>query len=104
MFDGILASCQRLLNRAAAAITLLVGRQLNLVAFTHTTPEADAALRAYYPLPPDGHEMVSVAAREQIPTVVDDTETDTRVTTVARDAARHRGVPVKQGRRHSGAQ
>jgi signal transduction histidine kinase len=89
-FDAIVTSCRQLLGCRAVAITLLVGRELNIVAFTRLNAEADAELQAYYPLPLDGGSLMSVAAREQIPILIDDTETDTRVTTIARDVARRR--------------
>jgi hypothetical protein len=52
--------------------------------------EPDAELQVYYPLPLDGDSVMSAAAREQIPVLIDDTKTDTGVTAIARDVARHR--------------
>jgi len=90
VFNAIVASCEQLLGCRAAAITLVVGRELNIVAFTHWNAETDAELQAYYPVSLDSDSLMSVAARKQIPILIDDTETDIRVTAIARDVARRR--------------
>jgi signal transduction histidine kinase/DNA-binding response OmpR family regulator/NO-binding membrane sensor protein with MHYT domain len=51
VFDAIAASTNRLLAGISTAVFRVVGEELHLVAFTPTTPEGDAALRASCPAP-----------------------------------------------------
>jgi signal transduction histidine kinase len=91
VFETIVASCKRLLSARSAAVLLMVERELRLAAFTPTSPAADDELRRFYPRPLDGNAAHSLAARERVPFVISDTETDDRLPPDARTVARARG-------------
>jgi signal transduction histidine kinase len=91
VFETIVASCKRLLNARSASVLRLVGRELQLAAFTPTTPEADEELRRFFPRPIEDSAAVGIVAREHAPFVVTDTETDERLPPASRAVARARG-------------
>ena len=91
VFDTIAASCNRLLGARSTVVLRLVGRQLKLAAFTPVNPAADEALHKFYPRLIDGNDAVSIVARERVPFIVSDIETDGRVKDAARELARGRG-------------
>src|SRR5207248_11578442 len=51
VFDAIAASANRLINGFSTAVYRFVGDMVHMVAFTPTTPEADAAIQTIFPLP-----------------------------------------------------
>jgi GAF domain-containing protein/CheY-like chemotaxis protein len=51
VFDAIAHNSQRLLNAFSTAVLKLEGEALHLVAFTHTTPDGEVALRSLFPWP-----------------------------------------------------
>jgi signal transduction histidine kinase len=91
VFETIVASCKRLLSARSATVVRLVDRELQLVAFTPTSPDADAELRRFYPRALDSGTAVGIVARERVPFVTTDTETDARLPEASRAVARARG-------------
>jgi signal transduction histidine kinase len=91
VFETIVASCKRLLNARSASVVRLVDGGLQLAAFTPTDPEADAELVRFYPRAIDTSAAVAIVARERVPFVVTDTETDDRLPPASRTVARARG-------------
>jgi two-component system, NtrC family, sensor kinase len=91
VFETIVTSCRRLLNARSASVLRLVDRELRLAAFTPTSPDADAELQQFYPRSIDNSAAVGIVAREQVPFVVTDTETDDRLPAASRTVARARG-------------
>ena len=79
VFEAIVASCKRLLGARSAVVLRVVEGELRLAAFTTTTPAADEELQRFYPRPVEGNSVVSIVARERVPVVVTDTETDDRL-------------------------
>jgi len=51
VFETIVASAARLIGGFSAGVYRFVGDMVHLAAFTPTTPEADAALQAMFPMP-----------------------------------------------------
>jgi signal transduction histidine kinase len=91
VFDTIVASCKRLLDARSSTALRLIDNKLWLAAFTPTTPEGDEVLQGYYPRPVDGATAVGIVARDRVPFVATDTETDERLVPAAREVARARG-------------
>src|SRR5262249_6878454 len=91
VFDTIVASCKRLLKARSSTALRLIDNKLWLAAFTPTTPEGDDVLQRYYPRSVDGATAVGIVARDRVPFVATDTETDERLVPAARKVARARG-------------
>jgi signal transduction histidine kinase len=91
VFDAIVMTCKRLLGAHSAVVTRLAGSELKLAAFTPISPEADAEIQRIFPRRLEETGPVAVAARDQIPIVVSDTETDSRLAKSGVDVARRRG-------------
>ncbi len=90
VFDAIARSAQRLIYGFSAIVTRVVDGQLHLVALTTLDPSQDDALRRRYPMPVTetiAGEVVATKAAQ----VVSDTETDPRLSDLARQRARTRG-------------
>jgi two-component system, NtrC family, sensor kinase len=65
-------------------VSLVVGDQLTLGAFTSIGPESDKWLKDRYPLQLGGTSTAVTVVRTQTPLIVEDTETDSRLAEVAR--------------------
>ena len=91
VFDTIVRSVHRLLGAHSAALIRLVEDQLHLVASSSTTPSGDEALRAFYPIRLNDVPLLDDALRRRQPLLIDDTETDPRITQRTREIARARG-------------
>src|SRR5262245_39846565 len=84
VFDVIVTSSKRLLRAYSAIVSLVVGDQLTLGAFTSLGPESDKWLKDQYPLQLGGTSNAATVVRTQKPLMVEDTETDSRVSELAR--------------------
>src|SRR5262249_6731665 len=91
VFEAIVESAMRLLRAHVSVLTRVVGVQLELAAYSTTSEQGDAAVRAAYPLPLDSDWPHVRSARERIPFNIADTETDPRVPKALRAIARARG-------------
>jgi signal transduction histidine kinase len=91
VFETIVRSSKRLLEARSAVVLRLVDGELRLAAFTATGERADDELRRFYPRPLDGASAQAVAARDRVPFVVSDVETDARLAPASRSVARARG-------------
>ncbi len=87
VFDAIAASSQQLLKGYSTSVFRIEGDMLDLVAFTSTNPEGDAALRATFPILLANFPVEGV--RSGRPLHVPDT--DLGITAAYRDMARARG-------------
>ncbi|MBL8377134.1 MAG: GAF domain-containing protein [Burkholderiales bacterium] len=90
VFDAIAASSNRLLGGYSTMVARIEGDAMDLVAFTRTTPEGDAALKALFPIKmasfPPGDRL---QRGEMVP--ITDTEELTGEMQAVRDTARARG-------------
>jgi two-component system NtrC family sensor kinase len=91
VFDAIAQSARRLLSGLSADVTQLISGELHLAAFTSVTDATDDALRAVFPSPLDRPGVHTAAARDKVPFIVIDSESDDRVGPRARDVFRARG-------------
>jgi GAF domain-containing protein len=91
VFDTIVRSARRLLGGFSATLRLLAGDQMELVAFTTTSGSGDKALRSISQLPLAQDPMYAQMVRDCQPGSTNDTETDPRVGSMRREAARARG-------------
>src|SRR5262249_57340304 len=89
VFDAIAASAKRLLGGFTATVLHFRGDQLHLVAFTPSSPEADAGLQASFPQPVTEFPIFG-QVRDGMPLQFPDTEADD-VPAVNRDLGRLRG-------------
>src|SRR6185436_4172488 len=103
VFEAIVQNAKRLLNGFSAALTMVVGDELHVAAFTTTGKAGDEALRQLSPQSMMRVPLFADTVRDVIPYFVSDTETDERVAPI-RDVMRLRGyrsiliVPmVRQG-------
>jgi GAF domain-containing protein len=104
VFDTIVQNARRLLNGYSAALTMRLGDELHVSAFTATGDVGDEALRKLPPHSLMSAPLYSDTVRDLVPYFVTDTETDERVEPL-RAVIRLRGyrsilvVPmVQQGR------
>jgi signal transduction histidine kinase len=91
VFDAILSSAVRLLRAYGGFLTRIVGNQVELVALQGPNEAAEAAIRAMYPLSLQSAGVTPQAIRDRAPVNIVDYEGDSRVTEVARAAARLHG-------------
>ena len=91
VFDTIVTSAQRLIGAFSTTLSRVVDDELHLVASTSTTPSGDGALRAMYPLRLTQAPLLARAIANREPLVIDDTETDPRITPLTQGIARQRG-------------
>src|SRR5262249_24516492 len=91
VFEAIVESAMRLLRAHVSVLTRVVGVQLELAAYSTTSEQGDAAVRAAFPLPLDSEWPHVRSARERMPFNIADTETDPRVPEALRVTARARG-------------
>src|SRR5262245_20008005 len=64
---------------------------MHLSASSTTTPAGDKTFRAMYPLQLTQAPLLAQAIRDRAPLLIEDTETDPRITPLAREMARQRG-------------
>src|SRR5262249_47480064 len=103
VFNTIVRSAMRLLGGFSATLRLLAGDQMDLVAFSTTSESGDEALRSISQLPLAQDPMYAQMVRDCQPCSTNDAETDPRVGSMRREAARARGyrsvllVPMLRG-------
>jgi signal transduction histidine kinase len=105
VFDAIVQNAKRLLSGYSASVMTLADEQIQLAAFTTTGESGDESLKTSYPRALTSSSVAAGIIRDLGPCFVSDTETDERIPSVTREAARRRGyrsfvaVPmVRQGR------
>src|SRR5262245_55080650 len=91
VFEAIVSSAKQLVGAYSAAVLRLINGELHLVASSATTPLGDEAFRAMYPLPLTQAPVLAQAIRDRAPLLIEDTETDPRITPLSREMARQRG-------------
>src|SRR5262245_26537924 len=91
VFEAIVSSAKQLVGAYSTALLRLIDGELHLVASSATTPLGDEALRAMYPLRLTQAPVLAQAIRDRAPLLIEDTETDPRITPSAREIARQRG-------------
>ncbi len=91
VFDAIAKNARRLLHGHTVAVTRLVGKELQLMSYSTTSPAADAVMRAFHPLPVERVPTAARAVHERTPAVVSDIETDPTATEEQREVGRARG-------------
>jgi GAF domain-containing protein len=91
VFEVIVSSAQRLVGAYSTSLSRLVEGELHLAASSTTTPAGDKALRAWYPLRLTQAPLLAQAIADREPLLIEDTETDSRITPLAREIARQRG-------------
>jgi two-component system, NtrC family, sensor kinase len=91
VFEVIVSSAQRLVGAYSTSLSRLVEGELHLAASSTTTPAGDKALRAMYPLRLTQAPLLAQAIADREPLLIEDTETDPRITALAREIARQRG-------------
>src|SRR5262245_41428053 len=91
VFEVIVSSAQRLVGAYSTSLLRLVEGELHLAASSTTTPAGDKALRAMYPLRLTQAPLLAQAIADREPFLIEDTETDPRITPLAREVARQRG-------------
>ncbi|MFN0160864.1 MAG: GAF domain-containing protein, partial [Burkholderiales bacterium] len=90
VFDAIAASSNRLLGGYSTMVARIEGDAMHLVAFTPTTPEGDARLKAMFPVAMEAFPVGAAIVRgEMVP--ITDTEEVWGETQRLRDTARARG-------------
>jgi len=92
VFEAIVRSVQRLTGAYSSSLTRLVDGEQQLTASSSTTPSGDAALRAMYPLRLTQTPLLAQALAKREPSLVEDAEADPRITLLAREIARQRGI------------
>ena len=90
VFDAIAERSNRLLNGVVTAVYRLVDDVQHLMAFTPTSPEADAALKSMFPRPLSAVGFGETIRKGQI-ALVPDIESEAAVPPTLRDVARMRG-------------
>src|SRR5215467_13486272 len=83
---------QRLSGAYSSSLTRLVDGEQQLTASSSTTPSGDAALRAMYPLRLTQTPLLAQALAKREPLLVEDAEADPRITLLAREITRQRGI------------
>ncbi len=91
VFDAIANSARQLLGGFSGGVYRRVGDQVEIAAYTSTTPAGDAAVRSLYPRPLDGFSGSAEAIRTGTVIVSTDVETDPRMVPEWRAAIRVRG-------------
>ena len=91
VFEAIVSSAKQLVGAYSTALLRLIDGELQLVASSATTSLGDEALRAMYPLRLTQAPLLAQAIRDRAPLLIEDTETDPRITPLAREIARQRG-------------
>jgi GAF domain-containing protein len=74
VFDAIAASANRLIGGFSTGVYRFVGDMVHIAAFTPTTPEADAALQAMFPMPRSEIPAVALVENGE-PAQISDSET-----------------------------
>jgi len=90
VFQAIAERSNRIVEGLSTAVTRLVDDALHLMAYTPVSPEADAALQAFYPQPLAASHVSDALRRGEIVHIAD-SEVDFPSTPAARDLARKRG-------------
>ncbi|MBC5767719.1 GAF domain-containing protein [Ramlibacter albus] len=88
VFDAIAANSKRLLHAHSTTVSRIRGDHLELVSFTPTSPEGDAALKASFPRPLDDAYRDGVLAGHTV--VIEDAQSEDEIPAM-RDMARARG-------------
>src|SRR5215468_906421 len=91
VFDAIVVSARRLLGGFSCGVYRRLGDDVDIAAYTSTTPAGDAAVRSLYPRPLDGFSFSGEAIRTGSIIVSTDIETDPRIVPEWRAAIRVRG-------------
>ena len=100
VFEAIAERANKLVGGYAATVLLTVGDQMELAAFTKFSEEADAVLKAAFPIPIGGNYQFEMIQRGEMSQVTD-TETDVNIDQRLKNVAQARGfrsrllVPLK---------
>ncbi len=107
VFEAIAERSNHIVEGLSTAVVRLVDDTLYLMAYTPVSPDADAALQAFYPQPLAAMQMGDAIRRGEIVHIAD-SEVDFPKQPAARDLARKRGwrsalfVPLLRDRKHIG--
>jgi GAF domain-containing protein len=91
VFDAIAERSNRLIGGHATSVLRFIGDTVELVAFTSISPEADAVLKAAFPMPLKDYPMLELVLGGEVAHVVD-TETEIRIPQSVKDLSKARGV------------
>src|SRR5262245_32592482 len=84
VFDAIASSANRLIGGYSTAVYRIIGDMVHLVAFTPTTPEADAAMQAIFPLPRSELSALAMVENGQTAQIEDSETSDPLTVRIAR--------------------
>ena len=107
VFQAIAERSNRIVEGLSTAVVRLVDDTLYLMAYTPVSPDADAALQAFYPQSLSSAQLGDAIRRAEIVQIAD-SEVDFPKQPAARDLARRRGwrsalfVPLLRDRKHIG--
>ena len=107
VFQAIAERSNRIVEGLSTAVVRLVDDTLYLMAYTPVSPDADAALQAFYPQSLSAAQLGDAIRRAEIVQIAD-SEVDFPKQSAARDLARKRGwrsalfVPLLRDRKHIG--
>ncbi len=90
VFDAIAERSNQLVNGSSTSVLSLVDDALHLMSYTRISPEADAALKAFYPLPLSTFMWGEAVRRGEI-VHFSDSEDEAVTPAAAREVARARG-------------
>ncbi|HYN61496.1 MAG TPA: GAF domain-containing protein, partial [Rubrivivax sp.] len=89
VFEAIAERAKLLCNATVSGVARFDGQQVHLVAFHGVSPEADAAMRAVFPVPVTAATITARAIRERVPVQAADVQADADY--AAKEAARLSG-------------
>jgi GAF domain-containing protein/CheY-like chemotaxis protein len=89
VFEAIAERAKLLCNAAVSGVARYDGRLVHLVAYQGVSPEADAAMRALFPVPVSAATITARAIRERVPVQTADVMADANY--AAKEAARLSG-------------
>jgi GAF domain-containing protein len=91
VFDAIAERANRLIGGYVTSVLRFTDNTVELVAFTAVSPEADAVLKAAFPMPLQDYPLLDLVQSGEVAHVFD-TETETRIPQSVKDLTKARGV------------
>jgi two-component system NtrC family sensor kinase len=91
VFDAIAELPNRLIGGHATSVLRFIEDRVELVAFTSVSPEADAVLKAAFPIPLKDYPILELVRGGEVAHVFD-TETETRIPQSVKDLTKARGL------------